>query len=245
MPAGTSHRGTGQRRLLRIAHRGASAHAPENTLAAIAKAAQLGGNMVELDVRASADGVPVIIHDADLSGSTNGSGAVSARRVDELKQLDAGNGERIPTLDEAVACCHAHNLGIYLELKVWSVIPAVVEAIGARALHDEIIVASFRPDWLAEVKALDPTVATSILFSSVHLDPVALARSVRADYVHPAWEAQAAQPHKLLTPEWLSEVRAAGLRIISWHEERPAEIAALRALGVDGICTNAPELLGE
>ena len=72
---------------------------------------------------------------------------------------------------------------------------------------------------------------------------VALARAVNAQYLHPAWEDKAAEPHRLLTRSWIDQIRAARLGIICWHEERPSEIAALRQLGVDGICSNAPDLL--
>ena len=113
-----------ERRFLRIAHRGASAYAPENTLAAIAKAAELGADMVELDIHSSADGAPVIIHDPCLERSTNGIGSVQGYKLSELKKLDAGNGEHIPTLAEAVACCREHGLGLYLELKSGLVLPA-------------------------------------------------------------------------------------------------------------------------
>jgi glycerophosphoryl diester phosphodiesterase len=230
---------------LRIGHRGASAYAPENTLAAIRKAAALGADMVELDVQASADGVPLIIHDAELSRTTNGCGSVYDHRLEALKRLDAGAGETIPTLDEAIACCREIGLGLYLEVKVGLVVDAIVAAIRRDDLYDRVIVSSFRPDWLADVKILDGGVATAVLFTSRGVDPVALARAAGARYVHPCWEWLAPEPHQLLTPAWLAHVRAADLRIISWHEERPAEIAALRRLRVDGICSNAPDLLGE
>lgn len=228
---------------LRIAHRGASAHAPENTLAAIVKAAELGADMVEVDLQASADGVLVVIHDAELSHTTNGSGSVYTYTLGALRQLDAGQGERIPTAEEVIACCLERELGIYFELKMGFAAAAIVPLIQRHRLYGRVIVGSFRPDWLADVAGLDARIATSVLFGSVHVDPVALARAAGARYAHPCWEHQAPEPHRLLTPEWLARIRGAGLGIISWHEERPAEIAALRALGVDGICSNAPELL--
>jgi len=232
-----------ERRFLRIAHRGASDYAPENTLAAIVKAAELGADMVELDVHNSADGISVIIHDADLSRTTNGCGSVSQHNLSDLKKLDAGNGEVIPTLEEAIACCLEYDLDLYLEIKSGSAINSVVELIQQYCLHDRTIVCSFRPDWIAHVKALDPDIVASVLFSSVNINAVGLAQAVGAQYVHPAWEGQASEPHKLLTREWMCYVRSAGLGIICWHEERPSEIAALRQLGVDGICSNAPDLL--
>ncbi len=232
-----------QRRFLRIAHRGASQRAPENTLAAIIKAAELGADMVELDAHSSADGVPVVIHDANLSRTTNGNGYVEQYKLSELKALDAGNGEMIPTLEEAIVCCRQQGLGLYLELKSGRVIPAVVELIHQYEFIDFTIITSFIPDWLAETKALESNLTTSVLFGAVNIDAVALAQAVEAQYVHPAWENQGPEPHRLLTPEWMANVRAAGLGIICWHEERPSEIAALCRLGVDGICSDAPELL--
>jgi glycerophosphoryl diester phosphodiesterase len=230
-------------RPLRIAHRGASAHAPENTLAAIVKAAELGADMVEIDLQMSADGVLVALHDPDLSRVTDGTGSVYARTVAELKQLDAGGGERIPTAEEVIACCRTHELGIYFELKIGFAAAAVVPLIRQHRMVERVIVASFRPDWLADVRAADAVLRTAVLFGSLHVDAVALARAAGAQYVHPCWEHQAPEPHRLLTPTWIATVRNAGLGIISWHEERPSEIAALRRLGVDGICSNAPELL--
>lgn len=234
---------SGERHIYRIAHRGASAYAPENTLRAIAAAAELGADWVELDVQISADGVPVILHDEDLSRSTNGHGRVQDWALAELKRLDAGLGERIPTLEEALLACRRLGMRPYLELKTGSALPDVVDFVARHYSLSEVILASFRPDWLAEAKALAPRLATSILFSSPSVDAVALARSVGADYVHPCWERRAAEPHRLLTPAWLERVRAAKLGIITWHEERPAEIAALRRLDVDGICSNTPEAI--
>lgn len=232
-----------ERRLLRIAHRGASAYAPENTLAAIAKAAELGADMVELDVLVSADGVPVIVHDADLARTTNGTGLVQDHSLAALKKLDAGHGEQILTLEEAILACLEHDLGIYLELKTGRITSEAVELIRRHGTQHQTIITSFRPDWLADVKALAPEIATAVLFGSVHIDPVALAKAAGAQYIHPAWENQSPEPHQLLTDAWIERVRAAGLGIISWHEERPAQIAALRRLGVDGICSDTPDRL--
>jgi glycerophosphoryl diester phosphodiesterase len=199
--------------------------------------------MVELDVRCCRDGTAIILHDEVLERATSGRGSAYDYCVDEIKQFDAGNGERIPTLDEAIDCCLANGLGLYLEIKDVFCIGSVAAALRAGDLLGTAIVASFRADWLAELKAQEPRVRTAVLFGSIHIDPVALARAAGADYVHPGWETQAVEPHRLLTPEWIRRVRDAGLGIIAWHEERPTEIAALSVLGVDGICSNTPDLL--
>jgi glycerophosphoryl diester phosphodiesterase len=93
-----------------------------------------------------------------------------------------------------------------------------------------------------DLKTIAPELATSILFASPRLDAVKLAQSVQANFVHPCWR-HLPNPSALLTPEWVARVRQADLGIICWSEQRPDEIAALRRLGVDGICSDAPELL--
>ncbi|MCL7455038.1 MAG: hypothetical protein M8467_18535, partial [Anaerolineae bacterium] len=85
-----------------IAHRGASAYEPENTLRAFERAIQMGATMLELDVHLSRDGYPVVLHDPDLSRTTGGTGQVSEWNLAELRRLDAGQGERVPTLAEVV-----------------------------------------------------------------------------------------------------------------------------------------------
>ncbi len=229
------------RRPLCIAHRGASAYAPENTLAAIAKAAELGADMVEVDLQASADGVLVVLHDPDLSRTTNGAGSVYAHTVAELQRLDAGGGERIPTAEEVLVYCRERGLGVYLELKIAFAAEAIVPLINRCGMRDDVILASFRPDWVADVRAVDAALPTSVLFGSLQLDAVALATAAHAQYVHPCWEYADPEPHRLLTPDWLARVRGAGLGIVSWHEERPSELAALARLGLDAICTNTPD----
>jgi glycerophosphoryl diester phosphodiesterase len=232
-----------QRRFYRIALRGASAHAPENTRAAIEKAAEQGADVVKLDVQPSADGVPIIYHGLDLSRTTNGSGPVSSHTLAQLKQLDAGQGQAILTLDEAIACCREQHLGLYLELQSEAIIDDVVGALRRAHIHDRAAVAAFEPGWLARVKGLDRRIRTAILLRSPHIDAVGLARAVGADYIHPAWEAEPADMHRLLAAGWLRDIRAAGLGIICDHGRCLCDLPALRLHGVNGICTPDPSLL--
>jgi glycerophosphoryl diester phosphodiesterase len=202
----------------------------------------LGADMVEFDLQRTADGHVVLAHDAWLVDDLGRVRPIRHSRLDELLAIDLGDGERVPTLDQALELCRDEQLGAYIEIKEGSVLPALAAALEVHDMAGYTIVGSFRPDWLAEWKALAPKAATSILFSSTHLDPVQLARSIDAQYVHPCWE-RFPDPSALLTPGWIAAVREAGLGIICWHEERPEQIAALRRLGVDGICSDAPELL--
>jgi len=229
-------------RFLRIGHRGAVAHAPHNTLLAIRTAAALRADMVELDLQRTVDGHVVLSHDPWLVDAQAGLHPIRSSTLAELRAIDLGQGERIPTLLEAVNVCREEQLGAYLEIKDGGAVPPALALLREEKAMGHCILASFRPDWLAEARALAPELVTSVLFGSPHLDAVALAQAAHAAYVHPCWE-RYPDPSALLTPEWVGRVRKAGLGIICWHEERPEIIAALRRIGVDGICSDAPELL--
>jgi len=229
-------------RFLRIGHRGASAHAPDNTLLGIRQAAALGADMVEFDVRQTADQQLVLSHDDYLTDARGRIQFIGKNTLAELWAIDLGQGERIPTLAEAIDLCQKEQLGAYIELKEWQCVPAVAQVIRKQKFAEQCIVGSFHPDWLMDLKVIAPELTTSILFTSPHLDAVKLAQSIQASFVHPCW-GHLPNPGALLTPEWVAHVRQADLGIICWSEQRPDEIAALRRLGVDGICSDAPELL--
>ena len=231
-----------QYRFLRIGHRGARAYAPDNTLTSFGRAAELDADMVELDVQRTADDRVAVVHDRYLTDVTGRMWPVQQSTLAELQQVDLGGGEHVPTLSEVLQLCQGKQMGAYIEIKDGNVIPLLVQALQASEWADHCLIGSFRPDWVAEVTGMAPEIATSVLFNSLHVDAVQLARSVGASYVHPCWE-RFEHPSALLTSEWIDSVRRAGLGIIVWHEERVREIAALRQLGVDGICSDAPELL--
>ena len=198
--------------------------------------------MVELDLQQTSDGQLAVVHDTFLHDTEEHAWPVQQSTMSQLRQIDLGGGEHVPSLSEALEVCAEEQLGAYIEVKDGAVLPEMVHVLRDSGWVSHCLVGSFRPDWVAEVKALAPEATTSVLFGSLHVDPVALAKSVGATYVHPCWE-RFAHPSAHLTPGWISRVRRAGLGVIVWHEERPEEIAALRRLGVDGICSDAPELL--
>src|SRR6266496_3266854 len=233
-----------QRHVLHVGHRGASAHAPENTLAAIRKASELGAHMVELDVRMSADDVPVLAHDAHLDVPGRGRLPIQALTAVQLAALTGDYETSVPRLDDALDLCRQLGLGPYLEIKEGATVEPTVATLSGRDLAKYSVVGSFNPAWVARATDRAPQIATSILFGAFDADPVALARGCGARYVHPCWERHAA-PHTLLTPEWLAQVWNAGLGIVCWHEERPAVLDALLRLGVSAICTDRLDLIAE
>jgi len=229
-----------------IAHRGASAYEPENTLRAFERAIEMGATMLELDVHVTRDGHPIVIHDVDLSRTTNGTGRVTELSLEQIRRFNTGQGEEVPTLSEVIELARG-LVQLYVELKGQRTPGPVVKALRAGAFVDQALVASFYPWLIQKVKFLEPRVRTSMLVRredrGAHFVDWALA--VEADYVHPCWEDESPTPHKLVTPAVISHIRQHGLGIILWHEERPEELRELVKLDVDGICTNTPDVLSK
>ena len=116
-------------RFLRIGHRGAPAYMPENTLASFRKAGELGADMVEIDVRMTADGQTVVSHEPYLNNGQESYRLLNKSTLAQLKAIDLGGGERIPTLEETLACCEEEGLMLYIEIKEGSTIPSVVATV--------------------------------------------------------------------------------------------------------------------
>src|ERR671922_2207427 len=227
-----------------IAHRGASAYEPENTLRAFARAIEMGAALIELDVRLSRDGHPVVIHDVDLSRTTTGTGRVSDLTLDEIQRFDAGLREHVPTLAEVIDLVRG-QVQLYIELKGQQTPAAVVATLQAKDFIDQAIVGSFYP-WLPQkAKFLEPALRTSVLVAwrDRHADFVDWALAVTADYVHLCWENGSPTPHQLLSADLITSIRRQGLETLLWHEERPEELVELVQLDVYGICTNTPDVL--
>ncbi|HEY76792.1 MAG TPA: glycerophosphodiester phosphodiesterase [Thermoflexia bacterium] len=240
-------------RTLNIAHRGASAVAPQNTLAAFRRAAELGADGVELDVRLSADGVPVVIHDAVVDHTTDGTGRVADLPLTALKELDAGSwfdpafaGERIPTLDEVFEEV-GRTLLINVELKPEpgrdrGVAEAVIRRIERHGLADRVLLSSFDPFILRRARRLAPQIPLGFLYETAPLSRLArlLARAMpglRTAAIHPHW--------RLIRPSTVQRAHNRGRRVIAWTVDTPDAMRHLIGWGVDGIITNYPDQLRE
>jgi len=231
---------------LNIAHRGASAYAPENTIAAFDKAVEQGADAIELDLHLSRDGELVVIHDDTLDRTTDGSGPVHQRSLGELMRLDAGRwfgegfaGQRIPRLDE-VLDRFAWKVPLALEIKAGSTFfpgieEKVVSALRERAAIDQAAVASFDHYALRRLKEIEPTIRTAALLVGRPVSLSAVAGPAKADGL--ALEAS------FVTKTEVEACRAAGLQIVVWVVNDPAQMRHFIGLGVDGIITDRPDLL--
>lgn len=234
-----------------IAHRGFSGIAPENTLAAIRAAVEAGADRVEVDVLLTRDGVPVLLHDADLDRTTNGSGPAAARTLAEVRALDAGawfdprfTGERVPTLSEALQFCRG-RIPLNLEIKSEAVeageAPSGIEALVVEAIRlagtaAEVEVSSFDPRALVRIRRLFPELGLQALYNEdLHrgLGPVEVCSQAGARAFNCSREE--------VLPGWIGEAHRAGLRLQVYTADEPAEIERLLEMGVDGIFTNHPD----
>jgi glycerophosphoryl diester phosphodiesterase len=217
-----------------IAHRGASRAFPENTLAAFRGALEMGADMVELDVRRTADGQLAVHHDAHLR---------DGRAVCEVASGDLPSD--IPSLDEAIDACGP--MGVNVEVKSSTrdpdfdparpVAADVASVVGARGLYDRILVSSFDVGSISRVKEVDPRVATAWLTMVVPDTAAVVGSLVEAGH-------RALHPYDPIVDAALVDAcHAAGIEVNVWTVDAPERMAELLALGVDGICTNVPDLV--
>lgn len=232
-----------------IAHRGASAAAPPNTLAAFEKAAELGADGVEFDVHLSADGVPVVIHDSTVDATTDGSGRVADLSLDALKQLDAGShfspafaGERIPTLEEILEAV-GQRLLLNVELKSTSLREnglerAVTAQVERHGLSDGVLFSSFNPFALRRAKRIAPHIRAGLLYAPN------LPLPLRRAWLAPLFPHEARHPeHTMVDARFMAWARRRGYQVNTWTVDEPAEMQRLINLGVNAIITNVPDVL--
>lgn len=227
-------------RPLVIAHRGASAEAPEHTIAAFELALGQGADGVQLDVHLSADGQPVVIHDFTLERTTDGAGPVVEHTVRQLKRLDAGGwherrfrGQRIQTLQEVLERFR-DRVRFWIDLKGGSgLYPAleerVVSTVEIYDAVDRVVIQSFDHEALGRVRALNPAIAVG-------------ARLARRPAELPGLEVAGAicPDPGVLSEDLLAEARRAGQVCYAWTTNEAARLDRLVEWGVEGIITDQP-----
>jgi glycerophosphoryl diester phosphodiesterase len=231
--------------VLVIAHRGASGHAPENTLAAFRKAVAMGATFIETDLQMSRDARLVAIHDATVNRTTNGQGTVHDMTLSELRGLDAGSwfgseyaGERIPTLEELLAFSKRNDVVFYLELKPqgsWGGEHALIGALRESGEIPRTVVISFDASVIFTLRKIEPTLMTGLLYDGQTENPLEKAVEVGARQVVVRGD--------LVTPGLLSAARKKDLQIVCWTVNHPAHMRMLMAAGVDGIMSDYPDRL--
>jgi glycerophosphoryl diester phosphodiesterase len=224
------------RKLFCFGHRGARGHEPENTVRSVRKALELGADGIEVDVY-FVDGQLVVIHDDTLERTTNGRGRVAGKSFAYLRSLDAGSGERIPTLKEIFAAVDRRAV-INVELKgphtAAPVAALIAEHVNQRGWsYDDFLVSSFDHAQICEAKQLCPDIRIGALIMKA---PRGLAKFAE---MMGAWSLNIDKRH--VTPRLVADAHARGLKVFVFTVNRPVEIARMKKLGVDGVFSDFPD----
>lgn len=217
-----------------IAHRGASAYAPENTVAAFEKAQELGADFWELDIRISADDVPIVLHDPDLPTG----GVASEYSYSEILKQTSAAGVPVPTLEEVAKLAAKYGVGVYADIKAEeAAIPAlkILQGVGL----ERVVLGAFCQKITQALQAAGSPYPVSS-FIPIGEDPFEYGGD--ADVPHLCWE-HMKRPQDLLDAAFFEKAEQAGKVIALWHEEDPNRMADMRGLPVFGICSDRPELV--
>ncbi|MBQ0853664.1 glycerophosphodiester phosphodiesterase [Streptomyces sp. NPDC057621] len=216
---------------LTIGHRGIMGVEPENTLRSFTAAQQAGLDLIELDLHLSKDGALVVMHDADVDRTTDGSGPIAEKTLAELRVLDAGRGERVPVFEEVL---DAVTAPLQAEIKDVAAARALAEVMNRRDLVARVEVLSFHDEAIAEIARLVPGVRTALVASRYGIDVVERATAVGATTL--------VLNIRRLTLEVVERARKADLRIIGWVVNTQDHLRLVRALELDGATTDYPEI---
>lgn len=239
-------------RCIVIAHRGASAYYPENTMAAFEAAVQMNAEMIEIDVMMSKDRVPVVFHDGSLNKHTDGKGPLKNFTIDQLKEMDAGSwydekftGERIPTLEEVLEFASG-RIALNIEIKTESVTDELRDGVEERSLklvkkckmENHVLFSSFDYRAVGHLKELDPGIPVALLYNK-HLSgsckPSELIKKYRAN----AFNCSYFQ----LTKKRHNDLQANNIPTLIYTVDKKKRMKKLLERGVRGIFTNKPDVL--
>lgn len=230
-----------------IAHRGASAQAPENTLAAFIKAKQLGLNWVEFDVMLAATGEAIIFHDDKLERTTNGKGSIITSQYDYLKTLDAGtwfnpifSTQRIPSLEEVLHVLHTQQLAANLEIKPLpgqeqATVQRIFKILTTTPLPPSLLISSFSPQVLRLVRKISPSSLIGVLLDEWQTDWQHFCIEVNATSVN--------INQALLTAERVKEIKQQGYLLLTYTVNNIERAHQLLSWGVDAIFSDCPHAI--
>ncbi|TFF95326.1 glycerophosphodiester phosphodiesterase [Candidatus Thorarchaeota archaeon] len=216
-----------------IAHRGGTERAPENTILAFETSCEMGAQMFELDVHETSDQHLVCIHDYTVDRTTNGQGLVSEMTLDEIRRLDAGMGQKVPLLSEALDIASGRS-GVNIELKVLDIEERAVDLVVEKEMSDSVLVSSFFHESLRVIRKSAKSLPTGVLYNQPLEEPIQYALQLGATAINPH--------HELVSKELVSEAGSDNLRVYSWTVNTEDKVLELAGMGVDGIITDRPEM---
>lgn len=216
---------------LTIGHRGVMGVEPENTLRSFLRAEHDGMDAIELDLHLSKDGALVVMHDLEVDRTTDGTGAIADLNLAELRELDAGLGERIPVFEEVL---DAVRSPIQAEIKDVAAARALAEVMHERGLVGRVEVSSFHDEAVAEIARLVPGVRTVLIASRWGADIVQRAKAVGAHRL--------ALSIRRLSLEVVEQAREEGIGINGWVVNTQEQLRLARAFELEAVTTDLPEI---
>jgi glycerophosphoryl diester phosphodiesterase len=219
--------------MIKVGHRGARAYEPENTLRSFKKAVELGVDAVELDVRKTKDQEIVVIHDADIKRTTNGSGLVSDLTLQQIKTYSTEKNEKIPTLAEALDFIDK-KARVFIELKETGFEEQVLSVVYGKELVKNVVIVSFLEDALRKVRELDPEIETGLIYAK-HKNPLKAALELKAQWLLAFY--------KFTHTANVQKAHESGLKVLVWTVNTPEEVAEMKKKGVDAVASDKPDIL--
>ena len=218
---------------MKIGHRGARAYEPENTLSSFRRALELGVDAVELDVRKTFDNKLVVIHNANVNKTTNGSGEVNELTLEEIQGFIIEKNEHVPTLEEVLDTV-ANRVKVLVELKETGTEEQVVNLIRRKQLAENVILISFHEDILRKVREVSDELKTGLIYVR-HKNPIQAALDLNAKYLLPLY--------RFTHSANVKKAHEAGLKVIVWTINKKEEVEEYKKKGVDGIASDKPDIL--
>ncbi len=217
-----------------IAHRGANNIAPENTLKSFKKAIELGADFVEFDVHLSKDGEIIIMHDDNTLRTTGKDSLIKDMTLKELKKLDAGEGEKIPTLDELIEVAMG-RVGLQLEIKASGMANKIIETLDNSGLIDSTLISSFNLSELLNIQKIEPKLKLALLILEVTRNKT-IEEAVTNNFhaIHPFY--------KMINDEFVKNAHENNVRVNPWTVDSKSAMRKLIQMDIDGIITNKIEL---
>lgn len=224
---------------LKIGHRGASGYEPENTLRSFKRAIELGADMIELDVHVCKSGELVVIHNEKADKTTDGVGYIANKTFKELRKLDAGKGEKIPTLSEVLNLVNK-KVKVNIELKGKNTARPVFELIENYIKekdwsYEDFLVSSFNQHELLEFNKLNSKIKIGVLNIGILIDFAKFAEKVNAYSINPSMD--------FIDQDLVDDAHKRNMKVFVWTVNDQDDIQKIKALGVDGIFSDYPDRL--
>jgi glycerophosphoryl diester phosphodiesterase len=216
-----------------IGHKGAAGLEPENTMRAFKKALELNVDFIEFDVRMTKDKKLIIMHDPKVDRTTNGKGYVKDLTLEEIKKLDAGEGEKVPIFEEVINLLKDRKPKITIDIKEPQTLDKIMKIIRENKLENKVVIVSFWHEILKRIKEIEPSIKTSVDIVEKPINLVSMVKDAKADKI---------SLHSIFIDEkTVKECHENDIEITAWTVDEFLEIDRMIKLGVDTICSNFPD----